>query len=527
VSLAADVAVGAAERLERSAGPGAGLKVWRRLAANAASAELRGRAILGGVRCAIAVRDLGAIRDLSLLWRTVEAVDSGVWDGLFDACKAMSRTGLGVCATELARSEIKRARTARGLHAYARCLDVAGDPRAAAAFADALAAAESEGATRHSRVCRIRLAAWLARSPETLGAAIEEAKRVVIADAAPAERLVVARVLLRSPSRFARASALGMLDDLVSGGGAPGAGAQELGLARRALVLAAHHADDLSDDLTPLEVDRLVALFSRAPFTRVLTRVRDALRALDRLARANDKTSDAEMEAALSDAAHADPELEVLHRRAREILAGRYEAYQLSNESRDPVGQHEARHPQWTALLDAVVAMRDDAWPRAANALRRMAELAERGERLPPHGWTTAQAALGSPDTEVRSVAGRLIAAMMKTTTAAPPRGWLGLAQALSVLGMNELSTIARRSAAVAREPGATDALALTLTRSGWQHALAGERSQALERLREAKALHPTAPARPEDDASGGPPPPAVRPSPPGPARAPTSTRST
>lgn len=488
MSLAADVAVGAAERLERSAGPGAGLKVWRRLAANAASAELRGRAILGGMRCAIALRDLGAIRDLSLLWQTVEVVDDARWQGVFATCKDMWRTGLGACATDLACSETKRARSARGLYAYARCLDVAGDPKATAAFADALAAAENEGSTRYARACRIRHAAWLGRSAATLSAAIEEAKHVVVADATPAERLVIARVLLRSPSRFARASAIGLLDAVLGAAAGASAGASAMVLARRALVLAARHADDMNDELTPLEVDRLVALFSREPFAKEMARVREVVRAIDRLARANEKKSDTEMEAALADAARVDPELAILHQRARDILGGRFEPHEPSSTS---------SHPQWTALLDAVVAMRDEAWPRAANALRRLAELAERGQRLPPHVWTTAQAALGSSDTEVRAVAGRLVAAMMKTTTAAPPRGWLGLAQVLAVVGMDELSTTARRSAAVAKEPGAADALALTLTRSGWQLALAGERSQALERLREAKALSPAPPAPP------------------------------
>lgn len=520
MSLAADVAVGAAERLERSAGPGPGLKVWRRLAANAASDELRGRAILGGMRCAIAIRDLGAIRDLSLLWQTVETVDTALWDGVFAACKELRRAGLGVCATDLACSEIKRARTVRGLHAYARCLDVAGDPRATAAFADALAAAESEGSTRYARVSRIRHVAWLGRSAETLGAALEEAKRVVIADVTPAERLVIARVLLRSPSRFARASAIGMLDDVVGTAG-PSAGAGAMSLARRALALAARHADDMNDELTPLEVDRLLALFSREPFAKELTRARDVLRAIDRLARANEKKSDVEMEAALADAARVDPELELLHRRARDILGGRFEPHEASSTSSDPAGYHEARHPQWTALLDAVVAMRDEAWPRAASALRRLAELAERGQRLPPHAWTTAQAALGTNDTEVRAVAGRLVGAMMKTTTAAPPRGWLGLAQALALVGMEELATTARRSAAVAKEPGAADALALMLTRSGWQLALTGERSKALDRLREARALSPAALVQPGDDASREPP------APPAPSRDPASNPST
>ena len=225
MSLTADVAIGAAERLERSAGPGAGLKVWRRLAANAAGAELRGRAILGGLRCAIALRDFRSISDLALLWQTVETVDDALWDGVFAACKELSRAGLGACAVELAWSEVKRARTARALYAYARCLDVAGDPRAAAAFGDAVAGAEREGAKPLVHASRIRRAAWLARSTDTLSEAIEEAKRVAAGDATPAERLVLARVLLRSPSRFARASAIGLLDEIVSAGAGAGASA--------------------------------------------------------------------------------------------------------------------------------------------------------------------------------------------------------------------------------------------------------------------------------------------------------------
>jgi hypothetical protein len=532
MSLAADVAVGAAERLERTAGPGPGLKVWRRLAANAASAELRGRAILGGLRCAIAVRDLGAIRDLAQLWRTVEMVDPALWDGVFATCKDMWRSGLGVCATDLACSEVKRAPTTRALYAYARCLDVAGDPKATAAFADALASAEREGATRYVRVCRIRHAAWLARSAATLSAGIEEAKRVVVADAPPAERLVLARVLLRSPSRFARASAIGMLDDVViAAANASAANPGVMALARRALGLAARHADDMNDELTPLEVDRLTALFSREPFGKPLARVRDVVRAIDRLARANEKKSDTEMEAALADAARVDPELAILHHRARDILGGRFEAHQPdepATTSSTSSTSATSAHPQWTALLDAVVAMRDEAWPRAAHALRRLAELAERGQRVPPHVWSTAQAALGAGDAEVRAVAGRLVAAMMKTTTAAPPRGWLALAQALAVVGMDDLATTARRAAAVAKEPGAADALALTLTRSGWQHALAGDRSQALERLREAKALSPaSAPAAPTSAPAATPPADDASRAPPAPPRDPASTPST
>jgi hypothetical protein len=529
MSLTADVAVGAAERIERSAGPSAGLKVWRRLASNAAGPELRGRAILGGARCAIAVRDMTAIRDLSLLWRSVDTVDETLWDGVFATMKDLARADLGTCATDLAWSETKRAVTARGLYAYARCLDVAGDPRAAAAFGETLARAEKEGAQALARVSRVRRAAWLARSPETLSDAIEEAKRVTPGDVTPVERLVLASILLRAPSRFARASALGLLDDLVSASAPASASSSTSNtsasassstlpsagvLARRALVLAARHADDMNDRLTPLEVDRLIALFSRETVAMATVRVRETVRAIDRLARAEEKKSETEFEAALADAARVDPELAVLHHRARDILRGRFEAHG---------GGDTSSHPEWTALLDAVVAMRDTAWLRTAQALRRLAESAERGDRLPPHAWTVAQAALGTDDAEVRAVAGRLVAAMMKSTSAAPPRGWLGLAQALAACGMDEIANVARRSATLAKEPGAAEALGLALTRSGWQLALAGERSRAIERLREARALaasHRPAPP-PGDDASKEPP------APPAPPRGAASNPST
>ena len=483
MSLSADVAVGAAERLERTAGPGPALRMWRRLASSSARAELRGRAILGGLRCAIAVHDLDALRDLSQLWRSLENLDESLWDGVFAAQKALARAGLGGWATELARSESMRARTGRGLYALARCLDVAGDPHAVAAFADALAVSEREGAAKLVNACRVRRAAWLARSADTLAAALDEAKRVRLEGVAPAERLVVARVLLRSPSRFARASAIGLLDDLVTSGTAAGAPAAAATLARRALVLAAHHADDMNDELTPLEADRLVALLSREPIAKEMIYVRDAVRAIERLARAKEKKDDVEFEAALADAARTDAELAILHQRARDILRGRFEAYESSRT---------AAHPQWTALLDAVVAMRDEAWPRTAHALGLLAESLERApgvERLPPHTWTVAQAALSTSDVEVRGVAARLVAAMMKTTAAAPPRGWLGLAHALAACGLDDLATTARRGAALAKETGAEEALALALTRKGWQLAQIGDSAQAIERLREARAL--------------------------------------
>lgn len=462
--LAASVAIAAAERVERTGGPRAGLAVWRRLADTATTVELRAAAILAGLRCAASLRDLEALANLSRLWETV---DEGVWERpLFAVCKELSRTGLHVPATDLAASEVRRMRTARGLYLYARCLDVAGDARAAAAFEEAAERAAREGAADVEHASRVRRAVCLARVKETAAAAIEEAKRVDAAAASPREKLALARVLLGAGSRFVRASALGLLDDLVAG--------PDAALRRRALVVAATFADDRADAVTPLEMDRLLAIFAREPVAKDAARAHEALRASHRLASARD---DDAFEAALSEAARTLPDLEPLHRRARDILAGRFE----------PRDAPPSPGP-WGAILDVVAALRDEAWPRAVDALRRLAEAAERRERLPPQAFGVAQQALATDAADVRGAAGRLVAALV-AEGAVPPRGWIGLANALSAAEMESLAETARRRAAIAREPGAADALGLALTRAAWRSFAEGDRARAIARLREAKAL--------------------------------------
>ena len=475
MSLGADVATLAAERVEKTAGAGPGLAVWRRLAANAAGAELRGRAILGGLRCAEATRDGNALRDLALLWRTV---DEGVWNEVFVTCRSLHRAGLVGAAVQLATAEVERLRTARALYMLARLWDVTEDGRAPAAFADAIERGQKEGDGAIVHACRVRRAAWLARSAATLSEAIEEAKRVVVTTATLPERLVLARVLLRSPSRFVRAGALGMLDGIVASRTAATLDA----VARRALFLAAQHADDVADELTPLELDRLVAIFSRESVTKEAEAVRGAVRAIELLAGAKD---DAALDAGLAAAARVDRELAILHARARDILGGRFEPTSMRESA---LG--EGRHPVWTALLDVVAALRDESFARAAHGVAVLAEAAERHERMPPASFTVAQAALQVPDQrELRGMAGRLVGALLKITSAPPPRGYLGLSQTLLLADLPELAALARRAAASAKEPGANEALVLALTRSAWQLAQSGQSAQARERLREARAL--------------------------------------
>jgi hypothetical protein len=458
MGIADGVAIAAAERVERTGGSRAGLFAWRKLAESATSAELRGTAILGAMRCALALADAGALRDLARLWPTV---DQGVWDAKTSAfCKDAVRAGMIGPATELAEAEARRSGTARSIYAFARCLDVAGDVRAVQVFADAASRAEKEGAKDLARAARVRRAVWLARASETRQHALDEARAIETRELGPGERLALARILLGAPSRFVRASGLGLVDDVVSAGDA---------LAPTALRLAARHADDMGEALTPMEVDRLLAIFSREPVAKDAERAKNALGALFALARAKD---DAAFDAALEVAARASPELGPLHRRARRIVA-----HEPSPPSSDGT--------PWSSLLDAAAALAEGGNPRAALALRRLAD----ARSLPPQAWTMAHAALLVDDPELREAAAHLVRVMLARTFAPPPRGWLALTGALATAGQGELAEATRRRAAHAEEPGATESLAISLTRAGWQLAQAGDRPRAIAKLREAKAI--------------------------------------
>ncbi|HRH00292.1 MAG TPA: hypothetical protein PLR99_28810, partial [Polyangiaceae bacterium] len=78
MSLAGDVALGAAERVRRSLGPRAGLLSYRALAGSAAESETRGRAVLSGLACALELDDEAAADALVGLYASVTT-------GLFEA----------------------------------------------------------------------------------------------------------------------------------------------------------------------------------------------------------------------------------------------------------------------------------------------------------------------------------------------------------------------------------------------------------------------------------------------------------
>jgi hypothetical protein len=477
MSVVDTVAIAAAERVERGLGQRAGLAAWRKIAENAtASPDLRAQGVVRAIRCAAGTGDIAAIHELARTWEQLGEAQAP--PDISALCKQLAKAGLLVPATAVAWSETVRSPSVRSSYRYARCLDLAGDPRAADAFADVITRAEKVNDERRATLARVRRAAWLAKKPETIALAVEEAKRVDPRAVSPNDRLALARVLLRSPSRFARASAIGLLEQLAVTA-SPLQPKELQALAAAALGAAAAHADDLGEGLTTLESDRLAALFGRPEIAVQAPRAKDAVLALEKLARAKD---DAAWAFALTAVAASSADLLVLHRRAHDVLSGRFEPDDATRER---------RWSPWSGILDVVVALRDRKDASAADALRALATFEEekRGARLPAQAWNVALVALASDSPDVRGCAGRLAHAMLRGVPRTPPRGWLAVAHALSAAGMDDVAAQARRLAALAKEAGAEEALALALTRAGWQLAHAGERSRAIAQLREAKAL--------------------------------------
>jgi hypothetical protein len=476
MSVTGSVALAVAERVERTGGPRAGLVAWRTLASNSTDVEVRGKALLAALRCALQVRDDAALADLTKLWPSIE---TGVWETpVASLCQEMERAGMLASASSLAGADARRHRTARSLYLHARCLDVSRDEAAAEMFREAIARAEKEGARDIERISRVRRAAILARSWDTLDEALAEALRVDPKSVPPKSRLALARVLLRSPSRFVRAGAIGELDELATG--------EDIVLAEHALLLAAAWTDRAGDELTPLEADRLMALFGRERATKLAPRAKDIVRVLARIANASD---DVELSTALDAASAVAPELAPLHARARDIVRGRYEAPSLENA---PPESADVRWIfRWSQLLDVGAALRDRSNARAAHVLRLLASAKSAGEHLPNEILDVAQLALATDDADLRDAAVAIVASYLQSgpSTNRPRRGWVALADTLSSLGLGDLSVRARRAAALAREPGAAASLGTSLAREGWELARAGDRARAIRKLREAKAL--------------------------------------
>lgn len=263
-------AIAVAERIEARGGPRAALVVWRSLARQRGDDRLQQTAHLAALRCAFAAGQLVAFDDLVRQWRPIGGASRD--EDIVACCRRVARGGELRRALALAEAECERIPTALALYLHARCLDVLRDGAATRAFERAAERAQREGVRAIERATRLRRLALLSRSWSTMSEAFAEALRVPLEDAPPGAFIDVADVLLLSPSRFDRATALGHLDHIVAT--ASNADAQ------RALWVVTHWVDRLGESITPIEADRLFALLARERVVRSHPTLRDLVRAL-------------------------------------------------------------------------------------------------------------------------------------------------------------------------------------------------------------------------------------------------------
>lgn len=470
------------EWIERTLGPHAALPLLRPLS-SAGDPAVRLRATLAIIRCSVRINDPAEVSAQSARWSELRG---GVYlDDIIDLCKALLAQGHARAASDLAGAEAARDPKARAIYLHARCLERAGDASAMDVYKLAADRADVEPSAAHVGVAaRVRRIERLARTPDKLSEAIAEAAAADPEPGTAADKLVIASVRLASPSRFTRAGALSLLEELARKGRAE--------IADVAIRTAARHADALADGLSPVEVDRLSAVLKhiRDPKPREDALLR--LRALTRLASAKGD----EIDQVVSEVAEAAPETRALLSRARAVLAGGGQGASAGVDDAAP----DLRLAE--VGLDLVVALRRGKTEDAIAALARATVLLNKtsndsraaGGAAPPPLWTGAYLALRSLDKQIQNGAIELCEVLINAPLAPPPPPVIKMAPLAALLrraGRADLAARCLRGAAAAKEPGAAEDLAMDLLRHGWSLAARGERDAAIAALREARSLFP------------------------------------
>lgn len=488
LSHALSLGVSGIERGEQ-ASPRVAMRLFDVLAKNTADPEVRARAALGALRCAVQLDEANDILNFSILWPEMRADPTGALaDAVIDLVKRLVSHKRLDLATALAKSEVERKTSARSLYLYARVLERTDERAAFDVYGRAAEMADREpfspAISVTARVWRIER---LAMDPATSQEAALEASAANPDIATPAQKLVIAAGRLLSPSRFARASGLSILEELAR------TARPEIALA--AVRAAALHADRLAEGLSSIEADRVGAALKHWPDRSQRDSALVRLLALVRIAAARGEDRDRR----LIEAWDAAPEIFPLLCRARAVLTGGGVGSYGSLDDARPAAPHESAAPLDPSLrlaslaLDAVVAIRRDKPFDAASALRSARELvAPLSVDAPPVLWTAVILALGSSDAHVRSAALVLAEDLVTASGHAPPSPSVRvrrLATLLRKAGRADLSVRVLRWAASSKDTSATQDLAGELTRQGFRAALEGDREVALTALREGRAL--------------------------------------
>jgi hypothetical protein len=453
MSLLGSLGLAAAERLERSVSPAVALRSYKALlAADDRSVVLP--AALGALRCALALPDPAELEAMCAYWETLVQVAG--WPAIRDQVKSLCAAGRLAEARLLASAEALRTHAPRAHYLRARVLELAG------------ASGEAEQAFRttaafHAQAPAIAAAAraWLIERLAARGAVAEElAADIDLSAARPRHRVTLARARLHAPSRFARAAALSVLEELARGA--------DRDVARLAVQAAARHADDLGEALTWVEADRVEAALATWPDPA------ERAAAVARLAsrRRREVAGDA---------------LGPLQRDHLDRVRAALQGFSLGPASDNPDPEVELANltfPAVAALVRGVPADALDALAVVASRLRARATGA-----TPSAVWTVTLLALASGDGRAAKLGLELLALLLERASERPPRGFSAYAAPARAAGNPDLEVVALRRAAAAGEPDAASLLAAALIRRAWRAAARNLRDEALALFHEARKL--------------------------------------
>ena len=472
MSFGGEVALAAAERARRTLGPKVGLASYRALAENSAESETRGRATLEALRCALEVGDDAALAAMIGLYASIDP--GKLSDEAVELSLLLEKRGRALEAASLASLEAARSPRARSLYVHARFLERTGALGALDAFALAEQHAEKEGLDEFVQSARARRVALLYERGSREPAALLE-KRVALPSLPTALALRLAAHGLVSPSRFTRAGWLSEIDRRCRASETTADERSEL------LRVACAHADRAGHTLTPLEADRLLALFANLRDEGLGAKLSARLRAFaDLRVAASDARAPLEVRRVLDSLGDVGTEPV---QRALDVVSGRFEP-KVALPVDDPVG----------LAISAVAALRDQDPTRAQAALTALVRLlpeASPGKRGP--SWEAATLGLVSEAEPVRlaslAVVRTLVAARASLPSVSADRGGIVLARGCRAAGDDALAVAVLSLAVDAREDGASAALFETSRELAWREAASGHRADALALLARAKRL--------------------------------------
>lgn len=455
MTFAEDLALAGAARIRRSAGPRAGLIAYRALARRLDDG--RGPATLAALALALEIDDQAAFDELVDLWGTAPG------DGLREIAalvRTLDAKGDRASLVRLLRAECRRLPRALTAYFFGRAAESTGPEGDHAesdrAYEEAVAMATRTGDARLALLARASLSLSLARRSEHRARAVLLARGLDparIPELPPDLRIGVARLLLDAPSRFTRATGLGILDEVAKAEGP---------YREMAMAVAADFTDSAGHRASPLERDRLLAILSRDPDEAR----RAAVAKLVARAFTWSEIDAASPARAAEQILLAEPGRleEVL--RAREVL-----------ENRAP-----SRRSGGDPGVEVVAALRAGRIADAAVALDHMQSARSLPNLVHRTAWAAVLEALGNDATRV---AAEGLFRLLVARGAAPRHGFLAYAARLR----GETRIVALRQAQRSGEPGAKERLERALVATALETYRQGNREATLARLREAKTL--------------------------------------